>query len=533
MSAACPQCGNPVVNTASRCGRCGASFAPARRDPNLGKVVGNLRLSEKLGSGGMGSVYRAEHVSLGTPYAVKVLHRQFSDDETLAERFRREAVACSRLRHENTVFVTDFGVSDEVGIYLVMEFLEGESLHDMVRREGAMDLRRFERVAAQVCDAMSAAHRLGIVHRDLKPENIMLLREEGRAERVKVLDFGIAQLRDAETQQGGSITRAGTVVGTPAYMSPEQIDRRLGPVSEASDVYTLGVIFFECLTGRRPFEGDSEIALITHQLTVTPDAVGTLRAALAGTRLEALVGAMLVKDPSRRPGSMDGIRDSLAEALAELEQRGVVEETRPSVAPMAREFPELIAAKSNPDVLRTNPDALRSNPSLQITGVLRRILEEAPDSPAAVLLAALPEADAMRGEAIALALWGVLQDELLDAPVGDPRFVRSANQLALLLEATLASHQGARPSPSQEKVFRGFRNLLTLASPDRQRALIDAVAHLADRPHFPFDALPKGASLAKPATTLTDKLRQPVSVTAVKALLSHEISLFGRKKREE
>ena len=167
-------------------------------------------------------------------------------------------------------------------------------------------------------------------------------------------------------------------------------------------------------------------------------------------------------------------------------------------------------------MLRTNPDALRSNPSLQITGVLRRILDEAPDSPAAVLLAALPDADAMRGEAIALALWGVLQDELLDAPVGDPRFVRSANQLALLLEATLASHQGARPSPSQEKVFRGFRNLLTLASADRQRALIDAVAHLADRPHFPFDALPRGASLAKPASTLTDKLRQPVSVTAVK-----------------
>ena len=569
MSPACPQCGNPVVSTATRCGRCGASFKPAKVDPNLGRTLGNLRLTEKIGTGGMGAVYRAEHVALGTPYAVKVLHRQFSDDETVAERFRREAVACSRLRHENTVFVTDFGVHDEVGIYLVMEYLEGVSLHDLLRAEGALPLGRFARFAAQVCDAMGAAHRLGIVHRDLKPENVMVLTDVGREDRVKVLDFGIAHLRDAGAAGAGSITRAGTVVGTPAYMAPEQIDRRQGPVTPSSDIYALGVIFYECLAGRRPFEGDSEIALITHQLTIVPDPVETHRPELAGSRLALLVRAMLEKRVDARPPTMEAVRATLAEAMKELEAAGLVEDLRIT----APELPfERVAEgpRSNPSL--SSPDLQRSNPSLQITGVLQRIRAEAPDSPAAALLAALPGVDAMRGEAITLALWGVLQDELLDAPPGDPRFARSLGHLALLLDATLASRQGERPSPAQEKVFRALKNLFALASADRQRAIAEGISPLFERPLFPTDALPKhlapgrgsGWSAVRdvmtreinlwpakkpdarssapppppetpeapenPEASLSEKLKQPVSVSTMKAVLSHEIKLFGKNK---
>ena len=540
MSAACPKCGNPIVSTAGRCGRCGASFSPAKTDRNLDRVVGNLRLVEKLGSGGMGAVYRAEHVSLGTPYAVKVLHAQFSDDDMVAERFRREAVACSRLRHENTVFVTDFGVHDEMGIYLVMEYLEGLALSQVLRREGPLPLDRFARIASQVCDAMEAAHRLGIVHRDLKPENIMVLSDHGREGRVKVLDFGIAHIRDAEDHQGGSLTRAGTVVGTPAYMSPEQIDRRYGEVTPATDVYALGVIFYECLAGRRPFVGENELGLITQQLTQAPEALATHRPELADARLGELVAAMLEKPAARRPPTMAVVRAMLAEAMKELEARGIVDDARITVLPTAFDAgagtlsrpgtPSRPGAPSEP--ARTNPDLLRSNPSLQITGVVQRIRAEAPDSAAAALLAALPDADAMRGEAITLALWGVLQDELLSAPPADARFGQSVAHLALLLDAALASHPGARPSPSQEKVFRALKNLLTLASADRQRAVVAALAPLFDRPLFPFEALPRHLAPARADASLADKLRQPVSVSAVKALLGHEISLFGKKKTE-
>jgi serine/threonine protein kinase len=534
MRAACPQCANPVVSTASRCGRCGASFKPAKADRNLGRVVGNLRLVEKLGSGGMGSVYRAEHVALGTPYAVKVLHAQFSDDDTVAERFRREAVACSRLRHENTVFVTDFGVNDEVGIYLVMEYLEGVALHQLLRREGAMPLDRFARVASQVCDAMDAAHRLGIVHRDLKPENVMLLTEAGRDGRVKVLDFGIAHLRDAEEQEGGSITRAGTVVGTPAYMSPEQIDRRYGEVAPVSDVYSLGVIFYECLAGRRPFLGDSDVVLITQQLTMAPEPLAAHRPELADARLAELVAAMLEKNPARRPQSMAVVRAMLSEAMKELESLGLVDDARITVLPVSFDATDVELSRSEfpSQPARTNPDLLRSNPSLQITGIVQRIRAEAPDSAAAALLAALPTADAMRSEAITLALWGVLQDELLSAPPADPRFAQSLAHLVLLLDAVLASHPGERPSPSQEKVFRGLKNLFTLASSDRQRAIAAGIAPLFGRPLFPFEAVPRSLVPARPDGSLVDKLRQPVSVSAVKALLTHEISLFGSKKKK-
>ncbi len=533
MRAACPKCANPVVSTASRCGRCGATFKPAKVDANLGRVVGNLRLTEKLGSGGMGSVYRAEHVSLGTPYAVKVLHPQFSDDEMVAERFRREAVACSRLRHENTVLVTDFGVHEEMGIYLVMEFLEGTALHQVLRREGALPLDGFARVASQVCDAMDAAHRMGIVHRDLKPENVMVLTEAGREGRVKVLDFGIAHLRDAEQHDGGSITRAGTVVGTPAYMSPEQIDRRYGEVTPASDVYALGVIFYECLAGRRPFLGESELALITQQLTMAADPIAAHRPELADARLGELVASMLEKDPKRRPQSMAVVRATLSEAMKELESLGLVDDARITVLPVFDAVASV--TPSRPEVPyapgRTNPDLLRSNPSLQITGIVQRIRAESPDSAAASLLAALPTADAMRGEAIALALWGVLQDELLSAPPSDPRFTQSLSHLALLLDAALSSHQGERPSPSQEKVFRGLKNLLTLSSSDRQKAIVAGVAPLFDRPLFPFDALPRNLVPARADGSLVDKLRQPVSVASVKALLTHD--LFGKKKKSE
>ena len=601
MSATCPQCSIPVLATATRCGRCGAELKPTKVDRNVGRTVGNLKLVGLLGRGGMGSVYLAEHVSLGTPYAVKVLHPQFSHDDTVAERFRREAVACSRLRHENTVFVTDFGIHDELGIYLVMEYLEGVSYAAMLKEVRRLPLARFAALADQICDAMSAAHRLGIVHRDLKPDNVMVLDAPGRGEKVKVLDFGIAHLRD--TDEGDKLTHVGMVVGTPAYMSPEQIDRSFGPVGPQADIYSLGVMFYASIAGRLPYTASGDLMMLSNHLTGTPDPLSSLRPELAGTALEALVHAMLTRSPADRVQSMDDVRALLRDAMADLVERGILEDVAPTPPPRTATMaaPSTLSRNSSPNLTGAPAHttgqhraadttgqnaALRTNPSLHVTGVLKRIRDESPDSPAATLLAALPEADGMRGEALTLAVWGVLQQELLDTPVEEPRFAQSVAHMAMLVEAVLDTKPEAPPSPSQEKVFRSLKNLFTLASPERQRILVDALAQWVDRPNFPVDALPKNlapnratktwdavrsvmtreinlwparksveppapaapapegrvsapppepaappaAAAPTPESSLVDKLKKPVTVDAMKAVLTHEFNLFGKKK---
>jgi hypothetical protein len=226
----------------------------------------------------------------------------------------------------------------------------------------------------------------------------------------------------------------------------------------------------------------------------------------------------------------------LSEAMKELESLGLVDDARITVLPVSFDATDVALSRADfPSEAprNTNPDLLRSNPSLQITGIVQRIRAEAPDSAAAALLAALPGADAMRSEGITLALWGVLQDDLLSLAPADPRFGQSLAHLAMLLDAALSSHAGERPSPSQEKVFRGLKNLFTLASSDRQRAIAAGLAPLFGRALFPLDAVPRSLVPARPDGSLVDKLRQPVSVSAVKALLTHEISFFGKKKKTE
>ncbi|MEZ4406373.1 MAG: protein kinase [Polyangiales bacterium] len=565
----CPSCSEPVTPGDVKCARCGLNLKLARRDRNLGAVIGNLRLVDRLGVGGMGAVYRAEHVSMGTPYAVKVLHPQFSEDEVVAERFRREAITCSKLRHENTVFVTDFGASDDVGLYLVMEFLEGRSLHAILREPEGLSLARFGRLAGQVCDAMAAAHHLGIVHRDLKPENVMVLDDKRRPDRVKVLDFGIAQLREGGDDEP-KITRAGSVVGTPAYMSPEQIDRRVGAVSPASDIYALGVIFHECVTGRRPFDAEGDLALVTHHLSQPPDPLSASRPELAGTLLEGLVLDMLAKKPAERPASMDVVRERLDQALAELEAAGLIDVAAPASQPGTHP-----TGPSRPSFPGVRADPSRSNPSLQFAPMVHRIIAESPGSPAATLLAAMPNADVMGSDALAVALWGVLQHEILEAPMSEARFVQSLTHLALLIDTTLAAHPEPPATPAQERILKALKHLVSRAAPDRQRRIGSALAMVIDHPLMPPDVFPSDAKPAKGSTwnalkgvmtkeihlwpakgegrasqpppepappqaegdaatddaSLVDKFKQPVSLKSVKAVLTHEISLFGKKPK--
>jgi len=227
------------------------------RDPFIGRMIAGKFLIERLvGSGAMGKVYEANHEALSRRVAIKVLHRHLMTDENLARRFHREAKAASRLNHPNSITIIDFGQEPDGVLYIAMEYLDGESLDRLLARQFPLPLDRLARIVDQVCLALDEAHHHNIVHRDLKPENIMILQKRTEADFVKVCDFGIAKIQDPKVDSPDSaITIAGMVCGTPEYMSPEQAEGKR--LDGRSDLYSLGIILYEAVTGQVPFSGDS------------------------------------------------------------------------------------------------------------------------------------------------------------------------------------------------------------------------------------------------------------------------------------
>jgi Protein kinase domain len=237
-----------------------ASPSPSAPDERLtlGSVLdGRYRVESLVGIGGMGSVYRSEHVGIGRPVAIKVLHSDFIGNREASTRFQREAIASGRLEHPNIVGVSDFGILDDGGCYLVMEFLEGESLGDRLDRE-RIPWREAIDILRGVLRGLRHAHDRGVVHRDIKPDNVFLAVKDGDPI-TKILDFGIAKLFAGGTDDPAA-TRAGITVGTPAYLSPEQAVG--GEITPASDLYSTTVLLFEMLTGRPPFEDKDPLAML-------------------------------------------------------------------------------------------------------------------------------------------------------------------------------------------------------------------------------------------------------------------------------
>jgi serine/threonine protein kinase len=237
-------------------------------DPRVGTLIGErYRVIELLGQGGMGAVYRVEHTMMKKELACKLLHPELSRLVEVARRFEREAEAAARLDHPNIITVTDFGCSNGQ-LFLVMELLGGQSLAAALRQGGTgrpLGVERSLFILRQILRALEHAHGSGIVHRDLKPDNIMLVERDGERDIVKLLDFGIAKITSGEGGRGEALTQAGVVFGTPEYLSPEQA---MGESADGrADLYAAGVILYEMLTGRRPFEAESKVAIVSMHLT--------------------------------------------------------------------------------------------------------------------------------------------------------------------------------------------------------------------------------------------------------------------------
>ena len=286
-------------------------------------IDGKYRLEQLIAHGGMGAVYRATHLSLERPVAIKILRAELLEDAVVRERFHREARAAARLKHPNIVAVYDYGllpgfVQGEGGAYLVMELIEGRSLREEMRthaaRHGQMRPERASFIMTQVCAGISAAHRSGIIHRDLKPDNVMIETGLDGAERVLVLDFGIAKLKDREATWQG-LTDEQTIIGTPNYISPEQCTGQ--PVDGRADIYALGVILYEMLTGQVPFTGQNTSAVLLKHLQEAPAPPSRLRADLA-PQLEQVVLRALAKNPQQRFETAAQFADALAAAARSL-----------------------------------------------------------------------------------------------------------------------------------------------------------------------------------------------------------------------
>lgn len=330
----CPQCGKQYPSGTHHCADDGAALRadqtsvgvalPQQLEVEPDKLVGRVlddkyRLDARLGEGGMGTVYRAAHLLIDRPVAVKVLHTKLVGDEAAKERFRREARAAGRLQHSNAVAVTDFGETTDGIVYIVMELLEGVSLRELLALGAPLDAARAASLMLQISAAVSAAHEAGIIHRDLKPGNIVVIQRAGNAPIVKVLDFGIAKLAVAHGEDGmqssGTLTDTGVMIGTPRYMSPEQCDG--APLKPASDVYSLGIILYEMLTGTTPFTGPTPLAVALKHSSEPPRPPREIVPSIPPA-LEELILNALQKDASERLPDAGAFRRELHKIVEQL-----------------------------------------------------------------------------------------------------------------------------------------------------------------------------------------------------------------------
>lgn len=338
-------------------------------DPLVGHTLDEkYRLEERLGVGGMGTVYRARHLLIDRPVAVKVLNQRFVGDEAARTRFRREARAAGRLQHANAVTVTDFGESHDGYVYLVMELLEGRTLRDVLAKEAPLDAARAVSLMMQISAAVAAAHDAGIIHRDLKPANIFIVQRAEVPAVVKVLDFGIAKLaaESLDEDEPMTLTQLGAMIGTPRYMSPEQCNG--AELTPAADVYSLGVILYEMLTGTVPFSGSTPLAIAMKHTSETPrnprEFVPTIPAAL-----EEVVLHTLQKGPQDRPANAAEFRKELVATAERLGLEHAALTSSPNLAALRDVGTESPSGRLVIDISRLRENRAASSDMNEVTVV--------------------------------------------------------------------------------------------------------------------------------------------------------------------
>jgi len=277
-------------------------------------IRSKYQILERLGGGGMADVYRAKHLAFNEICAIKVVKASYADDTAFNNRFKGEAVLTRKLRHPNAIAVEDYDTTEDGRPYIVMEFVNGPNLRSVIDKEGALSVSRALSISLQVARALAAAHKLGITHRDIKPDNILITQDEQGNEAAKVLDFGIAKVKEgAFTMAAYTATRKGVVVGTPQYMSPEQARGKVGTeIDSRADIYSLGVVIYEMITGKLPFESDTPMGYCLEHLHTVPVPPREFAAALnipAG--LSKLVMKALEKDREKRFSTIDEMIEAL------------------------------------------------------------------------------------------------------------------------------------------------------------------------------------------------------------------------------
>ena len=317
MSRTCPECRNTYEDEVLHCPEDGLNLsAVAAQDELIGRSIGSYRVEKLLGKGGMGSVYMGVHPGIGSRVAIKFLHPQFSHDERIVERFFNEARAVNVIGHDNILKILDLNITDDHRHYFVMEFLHGKPLQNLIKQGKWVPLDIAGPILMQCCRALEAAHRKGIVHRDLKPDNVYLITLNNKQNFVKVVDFGIARVTDDAGISTGK-TQTGMVMGTPAYMSPEQGSGATAKIDARSDIYSLGVMMFQLATGKLPFPGTNFGEVLIGHLQQKPPQPRSLNPEIPES-YERVILKCLEKQQDDRFQSMAELFDAITDCLDEL-----------------------------------------------------------------------------------------------------------------------------------------------------------------------------------------------------------------------